>query len=682
MRIIENILDKGLSFSAPTVAVNTFNRTTNLNDLYVSTFLPESKVHWPGNLKKYTIDAGVIKDGSNPARDAVDPDTGFFDDNAKSYWTVGNADGSEVLVGGAANMLPDPANRRVFTNYGFSNDLSTNSGNAISTGNTSLQLSDFGLSGAAGEPTLAEIINWTRGEDVLDVDNDSGTTVRYAMGDPLHSQPAAVVFGGTPTSPEVVIFSATNDGYLHAIDGSTGRELWSFIPKQFLPDLPELMLNGSSTYKHYGIDGDVVPVVADYNDNGIIDGDDFVHVIFGMRRGGTEYISLDVTDRDNPVLNWIKSYAEFGQSWSRPVVARVDIDSNLFDPSVNPMKAVVILGEGYDTVHDTAAMPATADNVGAGITMLELFSGERVWRAGRANADLTISAMTRSIPSEVQVVDFSGDGFIDRMYAVDIGGQVFRFDVHRDQAPADVVTGGVIARFGGEGVATAGDTDTRRFYSAPDVSIFADPVLNRRFIAVGVGSGYRAHPLDASATDMYFSLRDPDLFAKLDSTAYSTYDIAVEGDMHEVSGQVNTVIGANERGWKFTVPAGQMILSSSATFDNSVFFLSYSPDVAAASSCQIAPGDNFLYQVDVANGDPIANNLDTMDPDDSNPARITALEQGGIAPTPAFLFPSADPDCTGDACSTLPLGCVGVECFDPGFANNPVRTLWTQDGIE
>jgi type IV pilus assembly protein PilY1 len=29
-----------------------------------------------------------------------------------------------------------------------------------------------------------------------------------------------------------------------------------------------------------------------------------------------------------------------------------------------------------------------------------------------------------------------------------------------------------------------------------------------------------------------------------------------------------------------------------------------------------------------------------------------------------------------------PIACVGVECFDPGFVNYPVRTLWTQDGIE
>ncbi len=683
MRIVEIALDKGLSFSAPTVAVNTFNRTTNLNDLYISTFLPDNKVHWPGNLKKYTIDAGVIKDAKN--QDAVDPITGFFKTGSRSFWTVGNDDGSDVLLGGAANMLPDPSTRKVFTNYGLSNDLSTVGSNAIATSNTALTLADFGLTGAAGEPTLTEIINWSRGEDVLDVDNNPNTTVRYVMGDPLHSQPAAVVYGGSASTPDVVVFTATNDGYFHAIDGNTGRELWSFIPKQLLPDLPALMLNGDSTYKHYGIDGDIVPVVVDFNQDGIINGNDFVHVIFGMRRGGNEFFSLDVTDKDNPKLNWVKSYSEFGQSWSRPVVARVDMDATAANFSTNnqTMKAVVIVGEGYDTVHDTAAWPTNDDNAGAGISMLDLFTGDRIWRAGRANADLTLADMKRSFPTAVRAIDFSGDGFIDRMYAVDVGGQVFRFDVTQGQAPSASVAGGVIAKLGGEGNVTAGDTDGRRFYNAPDISMFVDPNLNRRFIAIGVGSGYRAHPLDTSAADTYFSLRDPDLFAKLTQTQYSTYNVAYPSDFHEVSGQVRTVIGPNERGWKFTMPAGQMILSSSATFDNSVFFLGYAPDKSSAASCQVAPGDNFLYRVSVVNGDPVANNLDSMLPGDSNSARTTALEQGGIAPTPAFLFPGTDSSCQpGDPCSPPPIGCIGVECFDPGFKNFPVRTLWTQDGVE
>ena len=686
-RIIESIVDKGLSFSAPAVAVNSFNRTQNINDLYISTFLPDARVHWPGNLKKYTITAdGVIKD--DKPEDAVDPGTGFFKETARSIWTdITVEDGDNVEDGGAANKLPIPDDRKVYTNNGTLNDLNATN-NAITPSNAAaFSPSDFGLTGAPGEPSVDDVIRWARGQDVLDDDSDGETVdARNVMGDPLHSQPAAVVYGGDVDDPEVVVYTATNDGYFHAVDGETGVELWSFIPKQFLQDLPELMLNGDATYKHYGIDGDIVPVVADLNDNGIIDGSDFVYVIFGLRRGGTEFYALDVTDKDDPQLMWTASYPEFGQSWSRPVVARVD----MVHADLNAQKAVVIIGEGYDTVHDTAAFPGTPDNVGAGISMLDLLSGERLWRAGRADADLVLEDMTRSIPSQVRAIDFSGDGFVDRLYSVDVGGQVWRFDVFRNKEPDStddpLVTGGVIARFGGEGVATAGATDTRRFYSAPDVSIFYDPVINRRFVAIGVGSGYRAHPLDVSATDAYYSLRDPDLFAKLNQDAYDNYDdnagIALDGDMAEVSGAVNTVIGNDQRGWKFTFPVGQMMLSASATFNNSVFFLGFEPDVASAATCQVRPGRNYLYRVNVANGDPVANNLDEMTGTEADAARTTALQQGGIAPTPAFLFPSAPQPCEGDACSPPPIGCVGVECFNPGFANNPVRTLWTQDGIE
>ena len=55
LSIIADINDRSLSFSAPAVSVNTFNRTQNLNDLYITTFGAKNNAHWPGNLKKYRI---------------------------------------------------------------------------------------------------------------------------------------------------------------------------------------------------------------------------------------------------------------------------------------------------------------------------------------------------------------------------------------------------------------------------------------------------------------------------------------------------------------------------------------------------------------------------------------------------------------------------------------------------
>jgi type IV pilus assembly protein PilY1 len=57
-----------------------------------------------------------------------------------------------------------------------------------------------------------------------------------------------------------------------------------------------------------------------------------------------------------------------------------------------------------------------------------------------------------------------------------------------------------------------------------------------------------------------------------------------------------------------------------------------------------------------------------------------------------FIFPSPDetdanndgvPDqCVGDQCTPPPVACVDLFCFPPGFANNPVRTFWTQESVD
>ena len=678
--IIANINDRSLSFSAPAVSVNTFNRTQNLNDMYITMFGAKSKVHWPGNLKKYRIVDGVITDSTGTA--AVDPSTGFFADTALSYWTAGSPDGNDVQVGGAANKLPLPTNRKLYTNY--TSGVLTAATNELSTANlTALNPLDFGLTGATGEPTLTDLINWARGDDtVRNEDNNIATTVRYAMGDPLHSQPAAVVYGGTAASPDVVVYVATNDGYLHAINGTTGVELWSFIPKQLLSNLERLYFNPDSRYKQYGIDGSVVPVIKDVNQDGTIDpaDGDFVQLIFGMRRGGNTLFSLDVTDRNAPVLLWSDTFPEFGETWSTPVVAKIAIGGSVVQ---NSDKAVVVIGGGYDTVHDTTAYSSTPDGVGANIWFLDLKTGAELWHAGRdAAADLQLSSMTRAIPNEMRVVDLSGDGYADRMYATDLGGQILRFDIYNQQAPSTLVTGGVIAQLGAEGLNSPTAADTRRFYNAPDVALITDNRQQRRYISINVGSGYRAHPFDLSAADRFYSLRDPDVFNQLDQAAYDNYDIATDGDLVEVSGQTQVVVTSSDRGWKFTLPANEKVLADSLTFNDEVFFVAFTPDTNAAATCSAGQGTNFLYRMSAINGDPIVPNISSVNPIDSDDERRTTLQQGGIAPSPTILFPAPNPDCTGDDCGQPPLGCVGVECFDPGFDNVPVRTLWTQDGIQ
>jgi len=682
LSIIANINDRTLSFSAPAVSVNTFNRTQNLNDLYITTFGAKAKAHWPGNLKKYRISDRNIVDVNGDS--AVDPATGFFLDTARSYWTTGGADGNDVRLGGAAQQLPTPLIRNLYTNNS-SGDLTAAANSVTPSNAASFTAADFGLSGAAGEPTMDELMRWARGEDLLDEDNNTATTVRKVMGDPLHSQPAAIVYGGTEASPDVVVFTATNDGYLHAFAGDSGAELWSFIPKELLSNLTRLYFDPGSKYKQYGIDGNVVPVVKDVDGDGIVESadGDFVRLVFGMRRGGNSFYALDVTDKNSPSLMWQLNQAEFGESWSTPVVARVDIAS----VSQNADMAVVVLGGGYDTVHDTSAHPATADGAGSGVYMFDLETGAELWRAGLdSSADLQLSTagreMDRAMPNQVRVIDLSGDGLADRMYATDLGGQVWRFDIFNGQDPSNLVTGGVIAQLGAEGLGTPTEADTRRFYNAPDVSLVTDNHQQRRYISISIGSGYRAHPFDLSASDRFFSVRDGDVFTQLPQAAYDSYSVVTDADLVEVSGQTQTIITSADSGWKFTLPPNEKILADSLTFDDQIFFVAFTPDSAAAATCSAGQGTNFLYRMSAVNGDPIVPNIDTLSPLISDDERRSTLQQGGIAPSPTILFPSPDPNCTGDDCRQPPLGCVGVECFNPGFENNPVRTLWTQDGIE
>ena len=175
-------------------------------------------------------------------------------------------------------------------------------------------------------------------------------------------------------------------------------------------------------------------------------------------------------------------------------------------------------------------------------------------------------------------------------------------------------------------------------------------------------------------------------YSGLSQAVYNVYPIATDADMVEISGTSGTTLNIADRGWKFTLPPGQKVLSGSQTFDDSIFFVSFEAQSVSANPCQAGLSLNRLYRVDIVNGDPVVD-LDSLDPNDptaADDARVTELKQGGIAPKPTFLFPSpSDPDnCHGEECSPPPIYCVGVECGSPGFDNDPVRTLWTQDGAE
>jgi type IV pilus assembly protein PilY1 len=696
--IVTNILDSQSTFTSPTVSVNTFNRARNLNDLYVTVFEPSSTKHWPGNLKKYQLrpsDGAIIDSRGLPA---VNPATGFFFNSTRSLWLDANdpSDGSVVQSGGAAHRIP--ADRVVYTYLGGVADL-TASGNRIRVGNSALTDELLGTGGA--RPQANQVINFINGVDTADHDKDGSTTeARHQLGDPLHSEAASVVYGPSPN--DTTIYFATNDGFLHAVNAATGVERWAFLPPEFLPTQVELFLDAETSAKTYGIDGSLRVQQLGDSDGVVEPGEgERVYLFFGMRRGGDAYYALDVTNPAAPALLWRRGSTTLpssvlpavpllgaGQSWSSATPARMSINT----PSQSASKLVVVLGGGYDASQDNVT--SAVDDSGNAIYIVDAQNGNLLWRGGRdIGADerfaATGKAMDYSIPADIKVLDFDGDGFADRMYAADMGGQIWRFDVHNGETPSNLIAGGVIAQLGAAQSPDAPEPDpvedVRRFYYAPDVALASLP--DRNFIHIGIGSGHRAHPLGKGTHDRFYALRDNDALRQLDESDYAAYVPITEAELATVT-SVNTVVTNDQKGWKLDLDAagGEKVLAEARTFNNQVFFTTFTPNSDDADQCAPRNGTNRIYVMNVLNGAPVMNLDRPTVPGPLTAADISKTVSGSILSQVVFLFPSptGDPSrpCTGDDCNPGVVACVDLFCMPAGFGNDPIRTVWRQENIE
>jgi type IV pilus assembly protein PilY1 len=703
--IVNEILTESTTFVAPAVAVNAFNRTETLSDLYISVFEPSQTFHWPGNLKKYRLENGEIVDADGDP--AVNPATGFFFGDSRSLWSPAN-DGDEITEGGAANRQPvNPNTREVYTFLGDP-DL-TASSNRVSRGNPAITDAVLGL--APGDlPTSTDLLNWVNGADVKDADGDGDVDeARREMGDPLHGRPAVVVYGGTAGSPDIddaVVYSPTNDGYLHAIDTLNGSELWSFIPAELLDRLADVYRDDPQSAKAYMLDGDIRAFKLDRNLNGIVEpGDgDRVLLFFGMRRGGNRYFALDVTDKEDPRYLWSLGPTELpgvGQTWSTPSVARVAIAG----VSQNSLNLVLIFGGGYDETQDNdqGATIYNTDALGNRIFMVDALSGERLWFAGGPGAvetpDLVLDRMNNSIPSVVRVLDLDGNGFADRMYVGDTGARVWRLDIIADgdpvspgvqtPSPSSLVTGGVLASLGNADQGAHPIASTRKFYEAPDVSLVRRRGA-RAYLNIAIGSGWRGHPRNLGVEDRFYSVRDYEPFNPLTQAQFDTLDAFADDDLADITTNVNPLVPDGAPGWKLELRLpggfeGEKVLAESRTFNNVIFFPTYLPSGTAGSDPCAPAGTNRAYAVSVADGRPVIdiNRDNQTTPED----RYTRLAQGGIAPEFTFLFPGRVDDGQtpggGQPTGRLPIRCaVGVEIVNGlcTAAGSQVRTYWRQSG--
>ena len=612
--IVVNVAKTDATFAAPALAVGEFNRLSHLNQVYFAVFRPDERPLWRGNLKRYALsdgDADILDAAGKPA---LDPSTGFFAEGARSFWSR-EQDGKAVDKGGAAENTPSYTSRRVTTYYeGSTSTNLAHSVNAIERANKNLKPEYFAAASLSAAE-FATLLDWIRGRDTQDEnDNNDNSEDRYVYGDPLHSRPVAISYGGTPDNPDVTVFFGTNAGAVHAVDARNGRETFAFFPQATLPLQNELRLNAPTTPHPYGIDGSPTAWVNDNDNDGIqpADSEDFVRIYIGMRRGGRNYYALDVTDRDNPQILWQiegntrsaqGDFRQLGQTWSRPIKTRIRLAGD-----TEPRDVLIFTG-GYDPAQDDARR-RTADRIGRGMYIVDAVTGALIWSGGKTGAQTwteSFAAMDYSFPSTVAAIDIDRDGLLDMWFVADTGGQLWRFDVRNGAAAGDLVSGGVIADLG---VASGANTAerNRRFFAAPSVALVRGP--DGPELAVAIGSGFRPSPLATLAGNRLFMLRQAAVFSPP-----SAYTPVTEADLYDASGnaladdtlndrqrRVQQVRLSESRGWYFDFPSvAEKALSSPLIVNNRgdsrIVFATYTPGAPPANACNPAAGASRAYSV-------------------------------------------------------------------------------------
>ncbi|WP_305045111.1 pilus assembly protein [Geoalkalibacter sp.] len=676
------VAEENTSFVAPVVPASTTNRTISGNRVYLGLFKPQIESAWHGNLKKYQVGAdNRLKDKNGNDATYTEAEAagidgvkaGDFKPNSVSFWSS-SGDGGDVLKGGAGELLKQNSARKIFTYLPqVANQpkalADAESKNAFVPGNSLLTPA---LLNVDDEDEADLLINWVRGQDAYDANGDGNTAQMrsWIMGDILHSKPLVLAYApftmtdANEASCEVnksYIFVGANDGMLHAFRDCDGSEAWAYIPDNVLGHL-KYMRNGVHTPF---VDAPISAYIHDKNDNGVIEPllGDKVLLMFGQRRGGSgstlgdprgAFYILDVTSPEEPQFVAKvdgSSWAEMGQSWSQPRLARIKHGTAI--------KIVAFLGGGYDNNEDlrfgntqlfpadtTAATdisnaddgggPRTSSGVtatkanpkGRGVFAVEIArldkvdgkfnavtddAGTILWSYGPTqNPDLTFS-----IPSDITALDVNANGFTDRLYVGDTGGRMWRFDVGSSNLTD--WSGRIVFR---ANPGTDG-SNGRKFFYRPAVT------FNKGYPILHFGSGDREHPLNRAVVDRLYTVIDRGQGSTDSINESSLVDVTENtlqhtGDQAVINAILNELNSSSKYGWFIKLNesghAGEKVLAGTTVFNNVVYYTTYTPNIILTPDpCK--PGNlgvARVYQVDAKTGEAVINNDKSNDGDDAN----------------------------------------------------------------
>jgi type IV pilus assembly protein PilY1 len=603
---ISRIREVNDSFSSPSVASNNVDQTRSRDAIYFAMFYPETGARWRGNLKKLKVSGSQIVDATN--KQALNSD-GLISKEAKTFWLPAGqpADGNAVAQGGVNHYLStiDPRARNLFTE---------NQGSIVSFDTSAV--SDI-LSGIVNNPlTLStQDVNWARGVDVDDEDKDGSSQDQRAdiFGDPLHSKPIAIDYG----NDDIRILIGTNAGFLHMFkdSGNTVSESWAFIPSALF-DIIKPLRNKQADSKVYGMDGPISVYFSNKSLNseglndGIIDASkgDEVWAFAGMRRGGKNYYGLDITNPNQPKRLWSKpieggkgDFTELAQTWSKPQIAYIKAFGN---------KPLLLFGAGYDTNKDAAIR--AEDSKGRGIYIVEAKTGSLVWAL---TPDSNGFKGKHSIAADLTTLDSDYDGYIDRIYASDTGGNIWRIDMPGEDSSE-------FSHFKLAELGSNQDTQDRRFFYKPlvartlfskvtETTVNGNKVITRLdtpYDAVVIGSGNRSKPTNTNEQDQLFMIRDENTLTRSFKTNAPAPIVPADLMVMNSDPFGNTLDDldgftlveaelAKKKGWRYELAKGEKSLAAATVVGGVAYFTSFTPasDEVVENQCSLSGGGGALY---------------------------------------------------------------------------------------
>ena len=401
---------------------------------------------WTGELAAYEVSAAGIS--------TVDAD----------------GDGIPDAAWKASEHIPAYGTRKVYT-------WSGSVGTAFPTAGQSTSMAKTTRPDISGGPTTgAQNAAYVAGSQTLEIQNGGKLRDRASLlGDIANSSPMYVKESET-------IYVGANDGMLHGINALTGAELFSYIPAGIdFTQLGNLSDPQYSPSHQYFVDGPVVVSSTSQTPGAN-------YLVGSLGRGGRGVYALDVTAPttfDATKVMWDKTGSalgdDMGQVLGEPLIATL----NALDGGGKKVQAVVV-SNGVNSPNGHAVLFIL--NLADGSVLGQLDTG--------IGSDNGLSAPRGA--------DTDGDGDVDYIYAGDLKGNLWKFDIHDSNSSNWKVA------FDGDPFFTATDSAGKAQPITAGLAIARDPATGKIWVFAGTGSFMTSADVSNDDVQTMYGLIDVD----------------------------------------------------------------------------------------------------------------------------------------------------------------------------